>query len=324
MKRGQIFAFVAGAAGLVALTVYAGAGAVLRALGALNFKGLLLVALVHLPIAALIGLAWWLIGRDIPGAGARKFIWARFVRDAAAEALPFSQLGGFVLGLRALHLGGVSVLRGALAMSVDLVVELWAKVPYFLLGLIALFALRPGSHLFQTLFLALGVTVAVVSVPIVFRNRLGEALETSALAIAKRWPSIGPREELRPFYLRILSRKRSLFAAFALHFACWTLGAGELWIMLALMGVHPSLGEALAIDSLVSGLRTFGFLVPAAAGVQEASFVLVGALFGLSPATAVAVSLVRRARDLALGAPILAAWQYQETHAGLRATTSGS
>jgi hypothetical protein len=41
--------------------------------------------------------------------------------------------------------------------------------------------------------------------------------------------------------------------------------------------------------------------VPAAAGVQEAAYLLAGAVFGISPAAALAASLARRARDLVLG-----------------------
>jgi uncharacterized membrane protein YesL len=40
--------------------------------------------------------------------------------------------------------------------------------------------------------------------------------------------------------------------------------------------------------------------------VQEASYVLACAVFGIAPATAVAASLARRARDLTLGAAVLA------------------
>jgi hypothetical protein len=55
----------------------------------------------------------------------------------------------------------------------------------------------------------------------------------------------------------------------------------------------------------VAGLRTFVFMVPAAAGVQEASYVLACAVFGIAPAAAVAASFARRARDLTLGTATL-------------------
>jgi putative membrane protein len=321
MTVGRVIAFLLGAAALIALTAYAGAGSVLHALGALKFSGLIAIALFHLPVVALLGAAWWQIGRDLPGATRAKFAWARLVRDAAAEVLPFSQIGGFVLGVRALHLGGVGALRGALSMSVDLVMELWAKLPYFVAGLIALFAVAPGARLSRAVPIALALTAAVVVVPIIFRGRLRGALEASATAISRRWPTLDSGDATETFFDRIFADRKRLFAAFGIHLACWFLGAAETWLIFALMGFRIGLVEALAIDSLVAGLRTFGFLVPAAAGVQEASYVVVCALFGLDAATAVAVSLARRARDIVLGVPTLAAWQYLETQASGAATT---
>jgi glycosyltransferase 2 family protein len=321
MTAGRILAFLLGTAFLIGLTIYAGAGAVVHAIEALGLSGLLIIALLHIPIEAALGLAWWQIGRDLPGASRRKFGWARLVRDAAAEVLPFSQIGGFVLGVRALHLTGVGALRAALSMSVDLVLELSAKLPYFLVGLVVLFALAPGPHLSHALPAALGLTALVVAIPIIFRTRLRQALEAAATVIARRWPSLDSPGETKAFFDRIFAARPRLVAAFSIHLACWFIGAAEAWVIFALMGVPVSPGEALAIDSLAMGLRTFGFLVPAAAGVQEASYVLVCAFFGLPPATAVAVSLVRRARDLLIGVPILATWQYRETQAASAATT---
>jgi len=316
MNWSRMAAFVLGVSVLAGIVAYAGIGSVMQALRVLRFSGLALITLLHLPVVLAMGIAWWLLGRNFPGSTTTKFAWARFVRDAAAEALPFSQIGGFVLGVRALHLDGVGALRGALSMSVDLVMELWAKIPYFIAGLVALFVAVPHSHPSRALVAALVLTIGVVAIPYVFGKRLRSALETSTMAIARRWPSLGSREDARLFFDGLFAERWVLPTSFAVHFACWVFGAFEMWVVLALMGHRVRPVEALAIDSLVSGLRTFAFLVPAAAGVQEACYVLVCAVFGIAPATAVAVSLARRARDLALGIPILAIWQYREATAG--------
>jgi len=52
--------------------------------------------------------------------------------------------------------------------------------------------------------------------------------------------------------------------------------------------------------------------VPAALGVQEAGYAALVPLFGLPPETGVAVSVLRRARDIAVGIPVLLAWQLIE------------
>jgi putative membrane protein len=318
MKWVRFIIFFLGVATLAALTAYAGAGAVFKALAALRFSGLFIIALLHLPVIALMGWAWWLIGRDGSGGSLRKFAWARLVRDAAAECLPFSQVGGYVFGVRALQLGGVNALRGALSMSVDLVVELWAKLPYFLAGVLALYAVAPGTPLSNMLFIALGLTALAVLAPFAFRHRLRRMLEASARALSGRWPNLGSSEDVKLFFDGIFAEPGRPALAFAAHLVCWFLGAFETWVTLALMGVHIGAGEALAIDGLVSGLRSLGFLVPAAAGVQEASYMLISALFGIAPATAVALSFARRARELVLGVPTLATWQYLEAQARLK------
>jgi hypothetical protein len=59
------------------------------------------------------------------------------------------------------------------------------------------------------------------------------------------------------------------------------------------------------VESLVFGLRTAAFFIPGAWGVQEAGYILVGSAFGLAPETMLALTLVKRARELVVGVPVL-------------------
>jgi hypothetical protein len=52
--------------------------------------------------------------------------------------------------------------------------------------------------------------------------------------------------------------------------------------------------------------------VPNSVGVQEGAYVLLGSAFGLTPEMALALSLVKRARDLVIGLPTIALWQALE------------
>lgn len=304
-----------GAAVLAATLIYAGAGAVVRTLEGLRLAGLLVIVLAHLPIVALMGLAWYLATGTVAIGSPRRFMWARLVRDAAAETLPFSQLGGFVLGVRALRLRGAAALRGMLSMSVDLVVELAAKLPYVLAGVLTLLALAPaharGAQLMRPLAIGLAVSAAAVVLPLLARRRLGDLLQRAVRSISGRWPvlaslrQIHAQGEVNAVLDDILGRRGRLGRGFGLHLLCWFLGAAELWLVFDLLGAPVTAARALVIDSAVAGLRTFVFMVPAAAGVQEASYVLACAVFGISPPLAVAASLARRARDLTLGAATL-------------------
>jgi uncharacterized membrane protein YbhN (UPF0104 family) len=61
--------------------------------------------------------------------------------------------------------------------------------------------------------------------------------------------------------------------------------------------------------------------VPAGVGVQELGYVGIGQLFGIPPYLSLALSLIRRARDILIGAPALLVWQgleAREVHATRR------
>ena len=313
LTPGRLILFSLGIAVLVAIMVRAGAGSVARSLVSLGFTGLLLIVLLHLPVVVAMASAWRGVAGNVAGGSRLKFLWARLVRDAACEVLPFSQLGGFLLGLSALGLRGSEAVRGAISVSVDLVIELAAKLPYLLAGLLVVLALAPGSNLLRPIVLVLALTAAAVCVPFLARRRLWRFLDSAVRAILNRFEAAGTRfdssmrqAELAAMLEHSLGRRRRVLMGFVLHLACWFAGAAEVWVTFALLGKPVGALEALAIDSIMCGFRTFAFMIPAAAGVQEASYVLAGAAFGVPANAAVAASLARRARDLLLGGATLA------------------
>jgi hypothetical protein len=95
------------------------------------------------------------------------------------------------------------------------------------------------------------------------------------------------------------------------------------WITYHLLGVPIDFDDALAIEALLAAASVVAFLVPVNAGVQEAGYAGLGAIFGVAPELSLAVSLVRRARDVVLGVPILLIWQLIEMRR-LRTTRSAS
>ena len=110
MKVLPILAAILGVAAMAVLVGYFGAGAVLRSLLAVGGTGFVAICAIHLALTVGMGLAWHAL---LPGIHPGIPIWARLVRDSGSEALPLSQVGGYVLGARALSLAGVpgTVLR---------------------------------------------------------------------------------------------------------------------------------------------------------------------------------------------------------------------
>jgi uncharacterized membrane protein YbhN (UPF0104 family) len=97
-----------------------------------------------------------------------------------------------------------------------------------------------------------------------------------------------------------------------LHFCGWIAGAIGTWIALRLIHVPVDIVSVIALDSLVYGVRSLAFFVPNALGVQEAAYALLAPLVGVGKEFALAVSLIKRARDIAVGIPILLVWQLIE------------
>ncbi len=91
--------------------------------------------------------------------------------------------------------------------------------------------------------------------------------------------------------------------------------AGEIWLAAYLMGHTLTLWEVLMLKSLIGSLRGVAFFVPNGFGVQEGAYVVLGAVIGLPPDFALAVSLAIRARELIVSVPGMLAWQHIEGRA---------
>jgi putative membrane protein len=302
--------FVIGIAALVALAVRAGMADVVKTLAALDWGGFVLITLLHAPVILMMGVAWWTVGRG--EAPASVFIAGRLVRDSVAEVLPFSQIGGYISGLRAANLGGAPLLASALSLVGDLTAEFAAKLPYVLTAILCLLAILPGNKVIWPVLLALAVIVAALIVAFLFRHRLFLWFENATRRLVEKWL---PGTEAKRINLGDYFTRDRFLPASAIHLVMWFFGTLEAWVTFRLMGVHVSVIEALVIDAIGTSFRSLGFMVPAAAGVQEAGYVVVGLAFGISPARGIAFSLARRARDLAIGLPGLALWQFLEAKA---------
>ncbi len=315
MKFGPVIAFLLGAAGLAAVIVYAGLSPIAQALLQVGPVGLAIVSALHLPVIAILGFAWWLVGDDMPGGTPWKFVWARLMRESVAEVLPFSQLGGIAIGVRTLTVLGLPAVPVGVSLLTDLIVELSAKLPYVLAGGALLLFVTPGSGILLPVVLGTGLILAMVIAGIALRNPLLSAVHRVTAGLVSRWPGLGsiPVDDLQRRLDYALTPGWHLLRAYGVHTFCWALGAAETWVIFHLMGAPVSALEAFLIDSLFSGLRTFGFAIPGAIGLQEGGYVLVCSLFGITPGTAVALALIRRAREFVSGVPALAVWQMVES-----------
>ena len=315
MKLAAIFAAIAGLILGTCVVGYYGFGAVTGALLTIGWGGFAIVCLYHLVLFGLLGLSWWVIVPKHPATKPWIFVLSRAIRDAGSDVLPLSQIGGFVMGARAATLLG---LTGAVAIAttvVDVTVEMLAQLGYTGLGLGLLLYARPGTKLAYGVAAAIVVTLAAAIAFIVAQRRALGLFEGFARRIAHQsLPAATAR--MRPVQDAIYAcygHPSGLAQGFALHLAGWIANGIEAWIALLLMGVPISLAAVLTIESLLYAARSAAFFVPNALGVQEGVYVMLGSLYGLPPETMLALSLLKRARDIVIGVPMLLLWQALES-----------
>jgi len=109
-----------------------------------------------------------------------------------------------------------------------------------------------------------------------------------------------------------LQRGNGLVAAGALQFAALASGSLEIWFALRLFGQPVGFATALILESMIQAFRHVAFMVPASLGVQETVLVVFGHILGVGAESAIAVSLVKRLREVTYGVASLVSWQWME------------
>jgi glycosyltransferase 2 family protein len=298
----------------VLLVSYFGFGNVVSAAGQIGWPEFGLIVGWQIVLFAILGLAWYLI---VPSRAMRRLwvlIWGRMVRDAAANCLPFSQVGGFVFGARAVTLHGIEWHTATASTVVDVTAEFLAQIAFACIGLGILLARAPGSGLAVPVEVGIGLAVLACFAFVWVQKGAAPVFARIGRRIAGNWFTDAEErmEVLQAELGLIYGHAGKLAAGFFVHLVGW-IGTGAAgWIAYHALGVPIEFDDALAIEALLSAAGAVAFLVPVNAGVQEASYAGLGAIFGVPPELSLAVSLVRRARDIVVGVPILLIWQFFE------------
>lgn len=314
MKTGVLIGLGVGVLLAVGLVLWAGAGQVAAAISSIGVLGFILLCGFWLLVLGDLGFAWFAGAPGLPLRRAPTFVAGRVIREAAGDILPFSQLGGLLIGVRAVIARGVPEPIAFSSTLVDLSTEMMAQAVFVLGGLAGLLLKLEGSadrdELLWTAALGLGLILfACVAVSVL--QRRGVVLVGW---VARRWlPDTESRAEAVGLALdEVWNRQGRLATAAFLHLVGWAASGVFSWLALLLMGQPRPLWAMLTLEALLSVAKSVGFAVPGALGVQEGAYVLLGRLLGVRPETALALSLIRRARDLVIGAPALLLWQMGE------------
>ena len=321
--RPGIIAVVAGGAAAVSLIAWSGASAIGTQVRHASWVVPATIAL-HAIQQLLSAMAWRRLAGGGPPALA-AWLRIRWIREAVNALLPVAQLGGNLVGVRLLAHRGVQTARAGAGTVLDLTVEALTQFLFTLLGIAVLAAISTDQAWRPWLGGGIGLMGAGIA-GFILAQRAGLLRLVEALAdrISRFVPGISV-EAVRGLHgelMRLHRDRAALLHATALHLLAWLLGVGETWLALLAMGQSPGWAAALVIESLGMAARSAGFAVPGALGVQEGGFVLAAGLCGVPADAAIALSMVKRVRELAVGVPGLLAWQWTEGSRLLRRTSA--
>jgi putative membrane protein len=320
LRAGRLLITLAGLGLGAYLVIDHGWSDVLRGLQAVGWSGLVAITLVHALPTLFCGLAWWTLLRPHVDEGWFLFVWLRWIRDGTDGVVPILPVSGELVATRILKLRRTAI-AGA-GIIVDLTAELLGQLLFAVLGFALLVMTHPSSHYWG--WIALGIAIMTVQFGgflVTQKKGLFRLIDQPLdwIRRRRRRPQSQADRTLHDHILQIHAHREAFLGAVLLHFVAWVVGALEAWLALRLMGHPLPVADVLVMESLVSAIRSITFFVPLDVGVQEGSYVLVGSLLGLPTGLALAISLVKRARDVIKGVPAVLLWQLIERRQPRRA-----
>lgn len=309
-----IFLFI-GTGLLIGLVTFYGSERVIAALASSGW-GLFALCLFHLlPMIAAVN-CWRRLLPETPRLSYWTVFALQWIGGSVNSLLPVAQVGGEFVRARLLTLKGVpSSLSGA-SIIIDITFAVGAQL-FFAGGGIIL--LTQYDKLSDTTFAAgIGILIFGILITVFYIAQRAGLFFKLTRVLEKTvkvgdWATITEGARILDEAIQSIYRRRTAVVIAAL----WRIfgvvvGTGQIIIGLHFLGHPVGLIEAFILEGMVHAIRNAAFMVPAAIGVQEGGLVLVGMMVGIGPETALALSLLIRARSIVVGIPALIYWQLIE------------
>lgn len=298
--------------GLIGLVLWAGGGIQIlsTAYAKTGWVTILAAAVCHTVPASVCGLAWWTTAGRPKHPSLPAFLIVRWIRDGIGQLLPLIPLGGEVASARLLSQMGLGGVTAAAVTVADITAETLTQAIYSLLGALCWVWSQGSQALWGYAGFSLALTVPIM-IALVAAQRLGLIKLLESLAdrvMPDAWKTQGMSAPIHHAIARLYANRQRFMTSSAIHLTAWIVAIAEAWVVLKLMGHPITLIQTCALESAIYAVRSAAFLVPAALGVQEGAYVLIGGALGLPSEVALALALVKRGRELALGLPAIAVW----------------
>lgn len=269
----------------------------------------LVVIAAHLPVTFTAALGWraLLIRSQRPTIAATFRM--RLIKEAVNALLPVAQVGGDVVRARLAVSPALPLRTSAASCIVDAALGVVCLVFFVLIGLAAASAVITDPRIDQ-LARQIAIAGALATLALIAAERLG-FLRLLDRATARTSGAFGRLSGVGEDVRIICSHTAHLARSMLWHLASWALGVVETWAALWAVGLEASWTHALVLESMAQGARALGFAIPGALGVQEGGYVLICSALGIPPNQALALSLLRRLRELTLGVLGLGLWRFE-------------
>jgi putative membrane protein len=312
----------AGAGLFTALLIREGAPQVGKAIATAGWAILGVIA-YHLCVPVFLdALAWWVLFPKNDRPPLRNIFWMRWIGESVSTLVPSAAVGGDIVRARLAAIKGAPLPVAAGTVLVDLTLGVFTQAAFTILGVVLLVQATGQKSLVGPTIIGTLIGVAAVG-GFYFVQRLGMfrflARMIAKLANSPEWQSLVQSGETLDQTVRTLyARRRGVIACCAWTMLSLILNSGEVWIALRALNLNATALNAIILQSTVLTVRNVGFAVPSGLGVQEGGYVLIGSLLGIDGTNALALSLIARVRELALGVPGLLTWQLIEGRRLLR------
>ncbi len=304
----------AGVALLALLLATHGVGAVREIVLQVGWQAILVVA-AHLPVTLLATIGWQVLLPPDRRPPLSFLFRLRLIKEAVNALLPVAQVGGDVVRAKLSVRDGLTPAEATASCVVDVLTGMVGLVLFVLTSLLVAMATLHDPRLAQA-GLALIILVAAIALSLFVAHKAGAGRRLGQFS--QRWTAVASRVgELGEAFRGIGRQRANLFASWAWHMAAWIGGAFETYVSMWALGLNPTLLQALIVEGLAQTAKVVGFAIPGALGVQEGGYLLLGGALGLTPDQALALSLLRRLRELTLGGIGLILWRATRSPASI-------
>jgi putative membrane protein len=271
-----------------------------------------LVALAHFGTLLADTLGWRALLRKAHRPGLGPMFAKRWIGSSINSLLPVAHVGGVFVRAQLLARGGVSGPVAGASVVVDVTAGLVTQVLFILLGIVLFLERHGGAG--WLVHLSSGVALlGALLVGFWMAQRRGLFLPLARVleraARGRAWDGlVGNAATLDREIIARYEDQPRLARCAGWRSLGWLWGNVEIWLAFWLLGHPIGIAEAVILESLGQALRSAGFALPGGLGAQEGGIVAGGVLLGIAPDIALAVALVKRARELVYGVPGLIAW----------------